>query len=268
MAYEKWQNVNNMISKQDEMIKKIRFSISGVLAIIGVFILSTQLIPLLNSYITGEIYKYKQNNIATPIPDSYKEELNEEFGYDPGKSYFQNLFKNANLSYSDVLTYDPSTKQYREVVVNKDYSNDMSLSISKIGINNITVKSNIDSYNESIYNSALVNGLAHFKGTPLPGDGGNSFIYGHSSLPSFFNLNQNNPEVIFSKLENIEIGDSIQIEKDNQLLYYTVRKKKITDPNDFSILAQQGDKETLTLMTCWPLGIGTQRLIVIAERDE
>jgi len=47
-----------------------------------------------------------------------------------------------------------------------------------------------------------------------------------------------------------------------------VRKTKIVDPDDFDILNQQGDKETVTLMTCWPLGIGTKRLVVIAERDE
>ena len=47
---------------------------------------------------------------------------------------------------------------------------------------------------------------------------------------------------------------------------YVVRRKKIIEPEDFSVLQPTGDKETVTLMTCWPLGIGTKRLIVVAER--
>jgi sortase A len=87
-------------------------------------------------------------------------------------------------------------------------------------------------------------------------------------LPGFFNLNPNNPEVIFSKLENAEIGQTVRINRDNKELTYTIRAKKIVDPNDLSILQPKGSKETITLMTCWPLGIGAKRLILIADRNE
>jgi sortase A len=112
----------------------------------------------------------------------------------------------------------------------------------------------------------LKNGAAHFKGTPLPGDGGNSFIYGHSAVDSYFSRHDSDPETIFSRLENIEISDTIIIQKDGKILTYVVQKKKIAEPDDFDVIAGNSRKETVTLMTCWPLGIGSKRLIVIGER--
>ncbi|KKQ03888.1 MAG: Fimbrial associated sortase [candidate division WS6 bacterium GW2011_WS6_36_26] len=143
----------------------------------------------------------------------------------------------------------------------------MYIDIKSIGIVNIKISANVDSYNDKVYNQFLKQGLAHFKGTPLPGDGGNSFIYGHSAVESFFSNHQNLPETIFSRLSNIDVGEEVDIKKDEKVLKYIVRSKKIVSPDDFSILESQNNKETVTLMTCWPLGIGTKRLIVVAERQ-
>jgi sortase A len=153
-----------------------------------------------------------------------------------------------------------------EVEINKDYSKDMYLTIESVGIADIKISSNVESDKESVYNEYLKDGVAHFKGTPLPGDGGNSFIYGHSAVESFFSRHRNLPETIFSRLNDIDIGQKIVVNRDNKVLEYIVRNKKIVDPEDFTILQPVNNKETVTLMTCWPLGIGTKRLIVVAER--
>jgi len=142
----------------------------------------------------------------------------------------------------------------------------MYLDIESIGIKNIKITPNVDSENEKVYDQYLKTGVAHFKGTPLPGDGGNSFIYGHSAIESFFSNHSNNPETIFSKLDGIDIGQEVTVKKDDKVLEYIVRNKKIVSPDDFSILQPTNNKETITMMTCWPLGIGTKRLIIIAER--
>ena len=112
----------------------------------------------------------------------------------------------------------------------------MYIDIPKIGIEDIRITPNVESSDEEIYDQYLKYGLAHFKGTPLPGDGGNSFIYGHSAVISFFNKHDNLPETIFTKLEGIDIGDSVSITKDSNVLEYVVRNKKIVSPDDFSIL--------------------------------
>ncbi len=67
-------------------------------------------------------------------------------------------------------------------------------------------------------------------------------------------------------MDGIDIGQDVEIEKEGTILRYIVRSKKIVDPDDFTVLQTNRDKENITLMTCWPLGIGTKRLIITAER--
>jgi len=272
------KSLTDNIFKMDENIKIKRESekkisdtkktLSWVFGILGLIIILSQSIPLLSSYVQGEVQILKQKLMKDPLPESYKQYIEDQFAYyDPGKSYFENLSESAeNLKYDGLFTYDPTTKTTKEVLVDREYSENMYLSIQSIEIQGIRVTPNVESSNEQVYDRFLKYGLAHFKGTPLPGDGGNSFIYGHSAVISFFNRHANLPETIFTKLEDIDIGDTVEITREQETLSYIVRNKKIVSPDDFSILKTQGDKETVTLMTCWPLGVGTKRLIVVAER--
>lgn len=106
--------------------------------------------------------------------------------------------------------------------------------------------------------------LAHFPGSALPGQIGNSFITGHSVLPQF-----NDPEnyrAIFTKLSDLEIGDDIIVEIEGKVLNYIVQYAKVVDPQDLSVLApisQSG--RNLTLMTCVPPGTNLKRLVVITS---
>lgn len=261
-------NVKKDKKVQQGIAKVLRVGISISLAIGGIFILMTQLVPLTESYFKGKVLQIREKELISPVPGAYKREIEGEFAYwDPSVSYFENLFQEAQvLGQSTTQTLDPETNKYREVLINEDYAGIMSLNISSLNISDINVQANVESYDENVYNRVLKNGLAHFKGTSLPGDGGNSFIYGHSAVQSYFSSHQDDPETIFTRLEDIELGDRVEIEKDGKSIAYVVRKKKIVDPTDFSILEVQGRKETLTLMTCHPAGIGTNRLIVTAER--
>jgi LPXTG-site transpeptidase (sortase) family protein len=251
-------------TENSNKIKKTQKYLSISFGVIGILVILSQVIPLTKSYIEGRIAETKKELIADPVPESYKTYIEEEFAYyDPGKSYFANLTN----SIDDQYTYDPTTNSQKKIVVDLEYANTMYLTIEDIGIEHIQISPNVESSDEKIYNQYLKNGLAHFRGTPLPGDGGNTFVYGHSAVESFFNAHKNLPETIFSRLDNVDIGQTVDVEKDGEILEYTVRNKKIVNPDDFSIMQAQGDKETITMMTCWPLGIGTKRLIVVAERD-
>jgi LPXTG-site transpeptidase (sortase) family protein len=254
----------NLVAAKEQRLKKAKYFASSLLAMTGLIILGTQLAPLGLSYINGKILESQINTLKDPAPANELSPQDQDLPYyDPGMSYFQNVMQHIGGSPNQPQSSNPNERA--EVKIDKSYSKSMRLSISKIEINNINITSNVDSFNEKIYNRALKNGLAHFKGTPLPGDGGNSFIYGHSALETFFSNNPDNPETIFSKLEDVEISDEIIIKKDGKTLKYTVQKKKIADPEDFDVVSGIDGKETVTLMTCWPLGIGSQRLIVIGE---
>lgn len=259
----------NIQTEDQKKAKKVKIYIAASFAAIGLIIIGSQLIPLGISYIEGLVEQARASAKIEPVPDSYKTYIEQQFAYyDPGKSYFANLSQKLGTIDSGVqYTYDPTTQTQKVVVVDKDYDKLMYMTIASIGIENIQISPNVDSYDQKVYDSYLKLGLAHFKGTPLPGDGGNSFIYGHSAVESFFSSHQNLPETIFSRLSNIDIGQEVDIKKDGKILKYIVRSKKIVSPEDFSILEAQSNTETVTMMTCWPLGIGTKRLVVIAERE-
>jgi sortase A len=258
----------NIPEEQTKKVRKTKILISISLSVIGILIILSQAIPLTNSYIDGVIEQARVKLMKNPVPDSYKAYIEEEFAYyDPSKGYFSNLEDRiGGLSFEGLYTYDPTTNTQKEIVIDTDYSKDMRIDVDSVGIENIVLMANVESKEEAVYDQYLKRGVAHFKGTPLPGDGGNSFIYGHSSVETFFAKHQNLPETIFTRLENVDVGDDVYITRDDQRIHYIVRKKKIVEPTDFSILSSQGDKETVTLMTCWPLGIGTKRLVVVAER--
>lgn len=265
---QKQMNHWNIETENSRKLRRTRIFISLLLAIAGLVVIASQTIPLIMSYIDGIVEQKRVDAKVAPVPESYQKYIEDEFAfYDPGRSYFTNLSAEFNvLGASAQYTYDSKTNQRVLVNIDTSYKKDMYIDIDSVGIKNIRIASNVESSDEKTYNEYLRGGVAHFKGTPLPGDGGNSFIYGHSAVESFFSRHKDYPETIFSRLGNIDVGQNISIRKDNKTLEYVVRRKKIIEPEDFSVLQPTGDKETVTLMTCWPLGIGTKRLIVVAER--
>ncbi len=255
MYNTKWYIDENF--KKEKRGQTIRIVVSTILGIIGLTLVISQGLPLAASFLQGKFIEIQANNIIRPTHENEEQYIKGEFAYfDPGTNYFQNISKQVET------TLD------RETFINTEYKKNMSLTIESVGIHNINVSSNVESKDEDVYNQYLTKGLAHFKGTPLPGDNGNSFIYGHSAVTSFFNSNPNLPETIFTRLENIDIGDTVEVKKDDQIFKYTIRNKKIIDPDDFSIFDHNSHKETLTLMTCWPIGIGSKRLIVVGELND
>lgn len=252
-------NFETREKKQRRRLLFLRFTLSIVLGILGLLIISSQIIPLTNSLLEGKRLERQHENIATPLPDSYKQYIQGEFAYyNPGQSYFLNLTDQAQKQ----------SEKVNSVFIDEEYKNDMFIHIDSVNIEKVKITSNVESSDENVYNKYLKDGVAHFKGTPLPGDGGNSFIYGHSAITSFFRSNPDLPETIFTRLENVDIGDKIMIERDDKILSYTVRRKHIAEAEDFSVLQPSSHRETITLMTCWPIGIGSKRLIVIAESNE
>lgn len=262
------ENEWNIQTHNEKKIKTVRIWISVILTLTGITILASQIVPLSKSYVEGVVEQKRAEVKVEPVPESYKKYIEEEFAYyDPGVSYFANLIRQVgDLDMTGHYSYNPETNTQRIVEIDKGYSKDMFINIESIGINNIKISPNVESQSEAVYNSFLKSGLAHFRGTPLPGDGGNSFIYGHSAVESFFSRHKDLPETIFSRLNDIDIGKEVVVIREDKVLKYVVRNKKIVEPNDFTILQPIQNKETLTLMTCWPLGIGSKRLIVVAER--
>jgi len=129
-----------------------------------------------------------------------------------------------------------------------------SLSIPQLGIEEATVQ---------IGGEDMMENLIHYPGTALPGQYGNSVIFGHSVLPQFFN--PKNYKTIFSTLPTLKEGDEILVDFDGIRYRYLVRKMIETRPEDVTILEQNYDSQWLSLITCVPPGTYLRRLIVRAQ---
>lgn len=127
---------------------------------------------------------------------------------------------------------------------------------------NAKVIANVDPYNERTYQIALTKGIAHARGTAMPGHAGNTFIFAHSA-GDWFNANRYN--AIFYLLSKMVKGDEIIAYYKGEKFVYKVKEVKYVDALDTSYLKSTNSGSFITLMTCWPPGTTLKRLIVIGE---
>jgi len=111
--------------------------------------------------------------------------------------------------------------------------------------------------------SDLKKSAIHYPGTALPGNFGNSVIFGHSSLP--FLYKPKNPITIFNPLVKAKLGDEILINYDGKTYHYQIKKISEVSPKQLEVLDQDYSKKQLTLITCVPLGTYWRRLVLLAE---
>lgn len=146
------------------------------------------------------------------------------------------------------------------VPVDKDFG----IVIPKINANSKVI-ADVDPYNEQEYQWALTKGVAQAKGTALPGEEGNVFIFSHSSVNFYEAAKYNSVFYLLSKLER---GDEVILYYQNKEFKYKVTDKITVDPANLSYLTEKTSKKMLTLMTCWPPGTTLKRLIIIAEMSD
>jgi sortase A len=130
---------------------------------------------------------------------------------------------------------------------------------------NAPVIANVDPFNEDEYQYQLTRGVAHAKGTVLPGQTGNVFLFAHSA-GNFYEANRYN--AIFYLLNKLEKEDEIIVFHDREQYTYKVTETKVVNNDQVEYLTSREAKQTVTLMTCWPAGTTLQRLLVIGERVE
>lgn len=119
---------------------------------------------------------------------------------------------------------------------------------------------NVNPWNETEYDTALKRGVAHAKGTSLPGEKGTIFLFAHSSgMP--WNITWSN--TIFLRLGELQKGDYILIIKNGKQYKYKTKDKKEVWPNEVNYLLKT-TSDQLILQTCTPIGTSLKRLLIFA----
>jgi sortase A len=162
----------------------------------------------------------------------------------------------GNVDFRNPNSWYPGRLQKKNVTPVDSYL----LSIPKLKIQNALVV---------IAGDDLTKSLIHYGGTALPGEYGNTVIFGHSTLPQLFN--PENYKSIFSLLPTLKYktdkhdGDEIYIKYNGITYKYLITEMEITEPLDLSPLEQRFDDSYLTLVTCVPPGTYWERLNVRAR---
>ena len=106
---------------------------------------------------------------------------------------------------------------------------------------------------------ALEKGIGHLVGSSLPigGEGCHSVLTGHSGVAG---------KRLFSDLDQMQTGDVFFLHVLDETLAYQVAEIYKVLPYETALLAPVRDKDLCTLVTCYPYGVNTHRLLVRGER--
>lgn len=233
---------------------QIRYFFSLAFITLGVATFTTVAYPLVSYQLTFAP-QFQKNSLISPIapvamvaPDVAAPSIKKvEAAESPT---FVDEVVNTSFDYTDASTWFAGTSKKKELSPYAVYT----LSIPKLRIDHAVVRSD---------HTDLKQSLIQYAGTAMPGDLGNTVIFGHSVLPQFFN--PQNYLTIFSTLHTLRPGDTIEIVADGATYTYKISEMYEAMPDDLSPLAQTYNGRFLTLITCTPPGTYLRRLIIKAQ---
>ena len=229
-------------------MKKVINIILVVIVACGLGILLYPVISnAINNYYNSSNIKQYDNEVKTLSDNDVDrilakaEEYNKAvatYSYDNGIANYGDTYKEIINSYDDILNFGNSLIGYIEIP-----SINVYLPIYHGDLDNVLDK-----------------GSAHMKGTsfPIGGTGTHAVISAHSGYPR---------QKFFDYIDKLKKGDTFSITVLNKKLEYKVTEINIVKPTDTSHTRVQKRKDLVTLVTCYPYGVNTHRLLVIAERQ-
>lgn len=217
-------------------LKRIYFSI---LILITLIALGFLLYPSFSNYINNKFavstisdYTEKINNVKDEEVDDLIKNINK-YNYDLFNGTAENELPDyLNIHEGDVLGY--------------------------IEIPSINIKLPIY-YGTSV--DILKKGVGVLDGTSLPVGGENT----HSVLSAHTGLAN---QKLFTDIDKLKDGDVFYLHILKKDLAYKVNQIKVVHPDEIDELKISDDKDYVTLLTCYPYGINTERLLVRGERTD
>jgi sortase A len=213
----------------------------------GALLLFWSFYPILSFEIYSRLFI--QNNVQTPVP---RNQTVSALGEATAVLGSYSAFNNNLRDFTHAQLWFPTTQQdttHRQLQV-KEYS----LSIPKLNIKDAMVTVGVDDLTKS---------LIQYLPDSVPGEYGNSVIFGHSTLPALYNVKDY--KTIFTYLPKLEKGDKIIVSVNGTKYEYSVYDMFVVKPEQVSVLEQRKDGSFITLITCVPPGTFWNRLVVRAK---
>lgn len=223
-----------------------RVVVPALIILVGISVL---LYPVVSTQWNNYIQRKVIEEYSSEITEVPQEQLNA--AVEAAREY------NANSGGGPIL--DPWLARVSED--NQDYQRYLEQLSGLQAMSQVSIPS-IDS-SLPVYHGAteevLQKGLGHLYGTSLPvgGEGTHSVITGHTGLTT---------STMWDNLVDVKEGDAIYVNTFGEKMKYQVTSTEVVLPHETDSLAQQPDKDLITLITCTPYGVNSHRLLVHAER--
>ena len=169
------------------------------------------------------------------------------------KEYEERTKETSEITEDNEIITDKSQEQTSNTYKNKGNKNNNSATnnpgtIAILKISGINLKAPIVDGEENLNYV-----VAKYKNSPNFGENGNIILAAHNNMKGS----------IFKNLYKVKIGDTVEVQKDNEVFKYKITQREIVEPNDPSLLTQDLSKKEITLITC--INRAKQRLILKGE---
>ncbi|MGD2103959.1 MAG: class D sortase [Anaerolineae bacterium] len=100
----------------------------------------------------------------------------------------------------------------------------------------------------------LKRGAGHHVGSANPGERGNCVISAHNDIYG----------EIFRDLPELRLGDEVVVHTATRSYRYVITQKRVIEPTEVQVM-EPTSSPVLTLLSCYPYGIDTHRIVVVGE---
>ena len=203
--------------------------------------------PYISNYIYEQEVTKNKNEFVNKISDKANTDILEKL-YKELKRRNEELFESKQANLVDPFSYEQPPIDLTEYGIENNIIG--YISIPKMNVElPILLGANAEN---------MKKGAVHLTETsyPIGGENTNSVIAAHRGFGK---------AKMFRYIDRLEYGDKIYIRNFREELVYEVYQIKLVQPDDIEELEIQEGKNIITLITCHPYRINTQRYIIKAN---
>ncbi len=225
--------------------RKILIIVAILFILIGIILFC---FPSASNYIYEKNVETEKEKFVVKITDEQNENILDKL-YKKLQEENQKIYEEKQSKLVDPFSYEQSAIDLSEYGIENNVIG--YISIPKINIE-VPILLGANTAN-------MRKGAVHLTETsyPIGGVNTNSVIAAHRGYGK---------ATLFRHIDKIGVGDKINIRNFKEELTYEVYETKIINPDDVSELEIQEGQDIITLITCHPYRINTQRYIVKAKR--
>ena len=225
--------------------RKILIIVAILFILIGIILFC---FPSASNYIYEKNVETEKEKFVVKITDEQNENILDKL-YKKLQEENQKIYEEKQNKLVDPFSYEQSAIDLSEYGIENNVIG--YISIPKINIE-VPILLGANTAN-------MKKGAVHLTETsyPIGGANTNSVIAAHRGYGK---------ATLFRHIDKIGVGDKIHIRNFKEELTYEVYETKIINPDDVSELEIQEGQDIITLITCHPYRVNTQRYIVKAKR--